>query len=136
MRFLDRFSVVLLDLHGTFMVGHDRFGPEEDYYETYLAAGGRSLDRESVFRVIRTTCEGILRDYHDPARFDDFPTLAEALRRYGAARDEHLPILEDRATRVEPSGGRRRRAEPAGSGGRRCRALARRRIAWPVTRQR
>ncbi len=95
MRFLDRFSVILLDMHGTFMAGHDRFGPDEDYYATYRAVGGHGLDRDRVVRIIRTTCEAILRDYHDPERFDDFPTLAEALRRYGAAEDEHLPILEE-----------------------------------------
>ena len=30
MAFIDAFDVILLDLNGTFMFGHDRFGPEQD----------------------------------------------------------------------------------------------------------
>jgi hypothetical protein len=48
MRLLERFSVVLLDMNGTFMLGHDRFGPEQDYFATYQELGGRDLDREQV----------------------------------------------------------------------------------------
>jgi putative hydrolase of the HAD superfamily len=94
MRFLDSFSVVLLDMNGTFMFGHDRFGVEEDYHATYRAAGGQDLDRERLHRIMRSTGEAVLRDYNDPARFDDFPSLAEAFQRYGRAEDKHLPMLE------------------------------------------
>jgi len=38
-RFLDQFPVLLLDMNGTFMFGHDRFGPDEDYYATYRPLG-------------------------------------------------------------------------------------------------
>ena len=50
MRFLDQFSVLLLDMNGTFMFGHDRFGPDEDYFATYASLGGRNLDRDSWAR--------------------------------------------------------------------------------------
>lgn len=53
MRFLDQFSVLLLDMNGTFMFGHDRFGPDQDYFATYQRVGGRSLDRESVLRIVK-----------------------------------------------------------------------------------
>lgn len=43
MPFLDNFSAILLDMNGTFMFGHDRFGPEEDYYATYCVMGGCAL---------------------------------------------------------------------------------------------
>ena len=38
---LSRFTVVLLDMNGTFMFGGDRFGPEQDFAATYHALGGR-----------------------------------------------------------------------------------------------
>jgi len=50
MRFIDEFSAVLLDMNGTFMFGHDRLGPEEDYWETYRALGGSRLGRDQVVR--------------------------------------------------------------------------------------
>ena len=42
-RFIDQFSVLLLDMNGTFMFGEDRFGEGEDFYRTYRALGGRRL---------------------------------------------------------------------------------------------
>ena len=93
-RFLDQFNVVLLDMNGTFMFGHDRLGPEEDFYRTYQAIGGRTLDRPAVNRIIRTTCEALLSAYDDPAHFDDFPTLREALPRHGQAPPDEIEILE------------------------------------------
>ena len=94
MRFLDQFSVLLLDMNGTFMFGHDRFGPDEDYFATYQRAGGGRLDRESVLRIVHASCEGLFQAYGAPERFDDFPTVAEALREYGGADPSDLPVLE------------------------------------------
>lgn len=37
--YIDRFSAVLLDMHGTFMFGHDRFGEGEDFHATYRGVG-------------------------------------------------------------------------------------------------
>ena len=94
MRFLDKFSVLLLDMNGTFMFGHDRFGPEEDYYATYCAEGGSALGRDQVERIMVAMLEPLLRDYYNPERFDDFPSLAEAFRRYGGAEEKDIPDLE------------------------------------------
>lgn len=94
MRFLDAFSIVLLDMNDTFMFGHDRFGPQEDYWATYCSFGGCSMGRESLLLTIRETCKGILEDYECPDLSDNFPTLAECLRKYGNAPEEQLPILE------------------------------------------
>jgi FMN phosphatase YigB (HAD superfamily) len=94
MRFLDKFSVLLLDMNGTFMFGHDRFGPEQDYCASYRALGGRQLDRQSLLRIIQRTCQAMLRASSLPERFDDFPTLAEALRECGGAEEAEVPILE------------------------------------------
>ena len=63
MRWLDHFTVVLLDMNGTFMFGHDRLGPSEDYFASYLGLGGGSLDRAQVQHALRATCDALLRDY-------------------------------------------------------------------------
>jgi putative hydrolase of the HAD superfamily len=94
MRFLDKFSVLLLDMNGTFMFGHDRFGPDQDYFATYQAVGGRIRDRAQLLRIMKVSCEGLLAAYSSAERFDDFPTLAEAFLEYGAAEESELPELE------------------------------------------
>lgn len=93
MAFLDRFSVLLLDMNGTFMFGHDRFGPDQDYFATYNALGGSRLNRDQLLSVFSPSLTALLDIYDDPARFDDFPTLAEVFAENGAAADD-LPILE------------------------------------------
>ena len=45
---LSRFTIVLLDMNGTFMFGGDRFGPEQDFAATYHALGGRQLPARVV----------------------------------------------------------------------------------------
>ncbi len=92
-RFIDQFSVLLLDMNGTFMFGEDRFGPGEDFFRTYRALGGRRLEPDQVTSIIRSCCAGLLRDYEDATRQDDFPPLADALREYGRAADEDIELL-------------------------------------------
>jgi HAD superfamily hydrolase (TIGR01549 family) len=94
MPFLDNFSVLLLDMNGTFMFGHDRFGPSEDYFSTYQSLGGRRLDREGLTTIMQASCDALLSIYETPERYDDFPTLAEAFRLYGQASAEDLTTLE------------------------------------------
>lgn len=93
-RLLDRFPVLLLDLGGTFMFGHDRFGEEENFHATYQSIGGEQLTAGDVEFFIRTCYDGILRDYHDPACYDHFPTLTEAFRRYARPPEDERPLLE------------------------------------------
>ena len=78
MGFLDQFSVLLLDMNGTFMFGHDRFGSEQDYFATYCALGGGTLSRDLVREIMTTTCDALLKDYDSQDRYDNFPTLVEA----------------------------------------------------------
>lgn len=94
MRFLDQFDVVLLDMNGTFMFGHDRLGPEEDFHRTYQALGGRKLDRPALTTIMRSTCDALQSAYDDPAHFDDFPTLRETFPQHGRAPLDEIEILE------------------------------------------
>ena len=100
-RFLDQFDVVLLDMNGTFMFGHDRLGPEEDFHRTYQDVGGRMLDRPALTSIMRDTCDALLSAYDDPAHFDDFPTLREAFPQHGGAPPEEIEILEQVFARHE-----------------------------------
>lgn len=86
-RFLDSYQAVLLDLNSTFMFGEDRFGADEDFYATYRAVGGARLTAGAVERAIRDCYAGMQRDYEDPARVDDYPSLAEGFVRYAAVPD-------------------------------------------------
>lgn len=80
MCFLDRFTVILLDMNGTFMFGQDRFGPGEDFAATYRGLGGKALADVEVERLVRTTYDRMASDYENPAKYDDFPQLADVLR--------------------------------------------------------
>jgi len=91
--FLDPFDVILLDLNGTFMFGHDRFGPEQDYYATYQANGGTRMDRAAVTSMMDRILRELLRVYEDPAHFDDFPSLSEAFTTFAGAPPDELPAL-------------------------------------------
>ena len=91
--FLEQFPVLLLDMNGTFMFGHDRFGPTEDYYATYRALGGRQLRREELLAIWNPSLEELLRVYDTPERIDDFPALAEVFTTHGAAADD-IAVLE------------------------------------------
>jgi FMN phosphatase YigB (HAD superfamily) len=77
---LDRVRVVLLDMNGTFMFGEDRFGPAEDFAATYRSVGGRALEPQQVKTVIRACYGRMAAAYENPARYDDFPRVADALR--------------------------------------------------------
>jgi putative hydrolase of the HAD superfamily/5'-nucleotidase len=79
------YKALLLDMNGTFMFGQDRFGQDEDYFTAYQACGGGALDATAVRAAIGATFAGMMTDYRDPARLDDFPSVAEALARYAAA---------------------------------------------------
>jgi hypothetical protein len=93
MRLLDKFSVLLLDMNGTFMFSQDRFGEAEDFYGTYRSVGGSRLPSAEVSRLILACHKGMCADYADPRCQDDFPTLAEGFRRYAQPPEEELPFL-------------------------------------------
>jgi FMN phosphatase YigB (HAD superfamily) len=95
MRFLDQFSVLLLDMNGTFMFGHDRFGSDEDYYATYKRLGGRRLDHDHLVRIVNATFARLSLAYGAPACFDNFPSLSEVLLECSGVEKSDLPTLED-----------------------------------------
>ncbi len=84
-RHIDRFSAILLDMHGTFMFGHDRFGDGEDFHATYRRLGGALLDTAQVEGAIRACLRTLSAVYGDAARHDDCISVREALRRDPAA---------------------------------------------------
>jgi putative hydrolase of the HAD superfamily/5'-nucleotidase len=94
MKILDLFSVLVLDMGSTFMFGEDRFGPGEDFHRTYRNLGGARFGREEVHAAIQNCHHSMLRFYNDPESFDDFPSLAECLRRHSGAPETELALLE------------------------------------------
>ena len=89
---LSRFTVVLLDMNGTFMFGGDRFGPEQDFAATYRALGGRHLPARVVQDGVLACFETLGVIYDDSARCDAFPAVLETLRDLPTTR--HLPENE------------------------------------------
>lgn len=94
MRIPDRFSILLLDMHGTFMFGHDRFGSSKDFFITYRSFGGKTLNPDQVSQAIHRCYTGMLRISRTAENFDNFPTLAEGLHRYANVPEVELPLLE------------------------------------------
>src|SRR6266550_916651 len=94
---LSRFTVVLLDMNGTFMFGGDRFGPEQDFAATYHALGGRGLAAQVVQDGVLACFETLGEIYDDSARCDSFPNVLETLRDLPTTRnlpENELKLLE------------------------------------------
>jgi putative hydrolase of the HAD superfamily len=96
LNFLSRYRVILLDLNGTFMFGHDRLGTGEDFHSTYAGLGGTRLGPDEVRRAVLSCCGSLARDYENPDRCDDFPSVAEALAAAAPGLSEaELRLLEE-----------------------------------------
>jgi putative hydrolase of the HAD superfamily len=93
MRVLDKYSVLLLDMNGTFMFGHDRFAETEDFHKTYSSLGGKRLASEQVAHSIRACFEGLNQDSTNPEFYDHFPTLAEGFMRHSNPPKSELRLL-------------------------------------------
>ena len=78
--FLRNFDVILLDMNSTFMFDEDRFGPDQDYAATYRSLNGSRLSGDQVHEIITACCDYMIRIGRDPARFNDFPSVKEALQ--------------------------------------------------------
>ena len=94
---LSRFTVVLLDMNGTFMFGGDRFGPEQDFAATYHALGGRRLPTRVVHDAVLACFETLGVIYEDSARCDSFPAVLDTLRDLPMIRnlpENELELLE------------------------------------------
>ena len=113
MRFVDRFEALFFDMNGTFMFDHDRLGSGEDFFATYRKIGGHRLAAGDVQECVRRTCDALRRDYDDPACFDSFPSVLDAVTTHcglhGAdAQDIAPPMKSARCLR-----GRRARFRPS-----------------------
>src|SRR5207245_11224685 len=75
MRFIDQFTVILLDLHGTFMFGGDRFSETEDFGLTYRELGGRAFGDDEVRRLVLEVCAAMEQAYADPRYDEHFPSV-------------------------------------------------------------
>jgi len=93
-RILDHFSVLLLDMNSTFMFDEDNFGINENFHATYRALGGTILNEEQVRLSIRSCYNTMLGIYRSPENLDNFPSVAETLRRQNHVPDTELLLLE------------------------------------------
>lgn len=82
---VDCYKAVLFDMNGTFMFEGDRFGPEQDYYASYRAAGGLGLSPSQVTAAVGACYSAFLQDYADPELVECFPSLAAHI-------DEHAEV--------------------------------------------
>ena len=92
MRFIDQFTVILLDLHGTFMFRGDRFSETEDFGLTYRELGGRALGDDEVRRLVLEVCAAMEQAYADPRYDEHFPAVRHCIEHI--ARPQSLPERE------------------------------------------
>ncbi len=76
---VERSSAVVLDMCGTFMFGHDRFGPDETYGRAYRRLGGTALSDRSVYRAVSACFATMSSIYEDPTRQYSFPSVRSTL---------------------------------------------------------
>ncbi len=80
MRFdLEPYDHVLLDMNGTFVFEFDRFGPEQNFGETYQSLGYQVLSSDEAHRRVRAAYDYMAVRYTDEAHYANFPRVAEAL---------------------------------------------------------
>jgi putative hydrolase of the HAD superfamily len=73
------YSVLLLDINGTFMFNQDRFGPDQDFYATYRAVGGTKLSAQKISSAVTACVRKMSTIYEDPGRHDTFPSVQGVL---------------------------------------------------------
>jgi hypothetical protein len=85
---LDSTSAIALDMCGTFMFGHDRFGPDEQYGRTYRSLGGTTLSDDRVRAAIIACFRTMNTIYEDIARHDSFPSVSLTLGSLAETREQ------------------------------------------------
>jgi len=75
----NRFEIILLDLNGTFMFQHDRFGPDQDYARAYRAHGGTRLEPAEVTAALDALVNRMAEIDANPLRYDSFPSVRSVL---------------------------------------------------------
>jgi len=94
LRFIDQFTVMLLDLHGTFMFRGARFSETENFARTYRELGGRALGDEEVRRLVLEVCATMEQAYADPRYNEHFSSVWHCLEHI--TRPQGLPGWEVR----------------------------------------
>jgi putative hydrolase of the HAD superfamily len=91
-------TALILDMCGTFMFGHDHFGPDQAYGETYRLLGGTALSNQNVCRAIAACFSRMNAIYLDAARHNSFPSVLATLlvlpETIGCSESE-LSLLEE-----------------------------------------
>lgn len=99
---LAAYQALLLDMNGTFMFGHDRFGDNVDYYETYRALGANGVDASTVNLMVTRLVEEMADLYGDSAFQEEFPTVFGTLGRlYPREAPQQLAWIEEVMARHE-----------------------------------
>lgn len=89
----DSYKAVLFDMNGTFMFGGDRFGPQQDYYASYRACGGKKLTSTEVQSAVSACYAAFLLDYANPKLTECFPSLDEFVTKHSEVpASEHEAI--------------------------------------------
>ena len=91
---LKRKKALLLDMNGTFMFGHDRFGASEDFFKYYSTLSGK-LDRVQINTVIRAIYDYLNARYSEKKFRHNFPSTKQAL---DAISDE--PLEDDEIQKI------------------------------------
>lgn len=98
-RLLSNIEGILLDMNSTFMFDEDNFDEQQDYYSTYLKIGGKALSKKSVNNIIQDCFNGMAGLYEDPAYFENFPSLREAMNFFSEEaknlNDDEISLLTD-----------------------------------------
>jgi len=79
-RFIDNFRVILLDMGHTFMFECDRFGDDNDFFQTYTRLGGSGLRPTEVKSAIDGLFSRLVADSRKPEYYDDCKPVADYLR--------------------------------------------------------
>ena len=95
MRFVDQFQALFFDMNGTFMFDHDRLGSDEDFFATYRKIGGHRLAAHEVRELVLRACDSLRRDYDDPACFDSFPSVLDAVKKYSGLHGADAQDIAD-----------------------------------------
>ena len=72
----DTIQTIFLDMNGTFVFGHDQFGPGTDFFPAYRAAGGARLDRAALNVEVRRVVDRLDALYQGNEFDLDFPSVS------------------------------------------------------------
>ena len=92
MRFIDQFKVIILDMGHTFMFEVDKFGNDQNYYQTYRNVGGSSLQPDEVQFHMQNFFQKLHSAYQSPQCYKNFGSIDRFLDDY--ISESSLPSQE------------------------------------------